>query len=174
MALYGQDIPHITWRQYCDVNPLKFAKYFKFAVIRDPLTRFTSAFDFLKTGGINQLDETFGMTILKPFSDANELAKALVTRDLQAEVLRWWHFRPQVEFIADERGGSKMDFLIRFENIHAGFMEVANRLNCKSCELPHLNKTRVRVELDLDDRARDVLFDLYKQDFTLWRSIAEE
>ncbi len=158
MALYGRGINHRTWREWYERNPEKFARYFKFAVIRDPMTRFSSSFDFLKDGGMREQDKTFANAVLTPFSNANDLARALIDADLQAQVLRWWHFRPQADFVADELGRSKMDLLIRFENLQAGVEAVARRLNRQTRELPHLNKTHVRLGAGLDKEARDVLY----------------
>jgi len=168
MALYGRQIPHYTWRKWHEINPKKFRDYFKFAVVRNPIYRFTSSFYFLKMGGMNEGDENFRTTILKPFVDPNEFAEALIDPDLQARVLKWWHFRPQTEFVADEFGRSKMDFLIRFENIGAGFDFVSRKLNGESRKLPHLNKTRTLPDVEMTRESRDVLECLYRKDFILW------
>jgi hypothetical protein len=66
-ALYGVLIPHYTWQEWRRVNPTKFKRYFKFAVLRDPVTRFASSFDFVKAGGINATDQEFSRVELADF-----------------------------------------------------------------------------------------------------------
>jgi hypothetical protein len=168
MALYGRQIHHHDWQVWHNLNPKKFNDYFKFAVVRDPVSRFHSSFYFLKNGGMNAADKQFADTVLKDFESPDALARALVDLNVQNPVLDWWHFRPQADFVADEHGQSKMDLLIRFENMDAGFKHVAQRLNCKSVALPHLNKTKIQPEVNLEKEARDVLGCLYRKDFILW------
>lgn len=172
MALYGRQVEHTPWNVWHDINPKKFQEYFKFSVIRDPISRFTSSFYFLKQGGMNAEDKEFGDTVLKDFDNPDALGRALTNVHLQKRVLDWWHFRPQANFIADEHGRSKMDLLIRFENVEAGFKQVAQRLNCGSVVLPHLNKTKNRPETMLKREALDVLACLYREDFILWENHA--
>jgi len=172
MALYGRNIPHATWHKWYDLNPKKFRSYFKFAVIRHPIPRFVSAFNFLKSGGMNERDQQFANRVLKRFTDASQLAKAMMDYPLQEEILRWWHFQPQVKFVADEAGRSKMDFLMRLENIDAGFAYILRRLNYQSLELPHLNKTSLQNNSPLDQEACEVLLAIYRRDLMLWENQA--
>jgi hypothetical protein len=65
-----------------------------------------------------------------------------------------------------------MDFLIRLENIDAGFGYVIRRLNYHSLELPHLNKTRLQNNSLLDEEACQVLSAIYRRDLTLWENQA--
>ncbi len=172
IALYGRNIPHATWHEWYDLNPKKFRDYFKFAIVRHPISRFVSAFNFLKAGGMNEQDQQFANRVLNRFADANQLAKAMMDFPLEEEILRWWHFRPQVEFVADKGGRSKMDLLIRLENIEAGFAYILRRLNYHSLGLPHLNKTRLQSNSPLDKEACQVLSAIYRRDLMLWENQA--
>jgi len=172
MALYGGETHHLSWQEWHEFNPEKFKHYFKFAVIRDPISRFASAFYYLKHGGMNARDKEFGETVLPTFDNPNDLAKALVDLNLQKQILTWMHFRPQAEFVTDERGQLKTDFLIKFENLDAGLKQVAQKLNCESPGIPHLNVTKTHPEVSLEKEARDVLNCLYRKDFVLWEKHA--
>jgi hypothetical protein len=172
LALYGRQVGHMDWNVWYEINPKKFEQYFKFSIIRNPISRFNSAFHFLKQGGMNVADKEFSDTVLKDFESPGALGKALIDPHLQEKVLDWWHFRPQAYFIADEQGRSKMDLLIRFENMEAGFRQVAQRLHCESVVLPHLNKTKDRPEEILEKEAVEVLACLYRKDFILWEKHA--
>jgi hypothetical protein len=172
MALYGRNFAHTTWRDWRELNPKKFNAYFKFAIMRDPVARFVSAFHYLRNGGMNAQDKDFGERVLKNFRDANELAKALVEPVLQRSILGWCHFRPQADYVADEHGQPQMDLILRFENLDEGFDRVAHRLCGEVRKLPHLNTTRDRPEPVLDKDARDVLECIYRRDFVLWQKHA--
>src|SRR5262245_10579050 len=100
LALYGMQVGHRTWREWRELNPRKFNTYFKFAVVRDPIARFASAFYFLRGGGMNAHDREFAERVLKQFAGPNELAKALVDYDLQRLVLGYQHFRTQADYVA--------------------------------------------------------------------------
>ena len=171
-ALYGVLIPHYTWQEWRRVNPTKFKRYFKFAVLRDPVTRFASSFDFLKAGGISATDQEFSRVELADFNTANDFAKALADPGVASRILSECHFTPQTEFVVSRSGRLKVDRLISFENLHAGFGAVARLLGSESMQLPHLNKTPQRRELRFDDEARAVLDRVYASDFNLWREQA--
>jgi hypothetical protein len=170
MALYGRQIPHASWREWRQFNPSKFKRYFKFAVLRDPISRFASAFYYLRSGGMNSSDKEFGERVLKPFADPNELAKALIDLELQRVILHWWHFRPQADFVADERGRPQIDLMLRFENLNEAFEAITRKLNVQGCKLPRLNATRERGEPVFDNEALEVLKCLYRTDFLLWQN----
>ncbi len=168
MALYNRGIAHMSWREWYQRNPRKFASYFKFAVLRDPIARFCSAFDFLKAGGMLQQDKEFAGRVLQRFATVNDLASALADVELQEQVMHWWHFRPQAYFVADEFGRSKMDLLIPLENLQTGVNEVARKLKLnRPIEIPYLNQTPIRHSEELNDHGRRVLRKLYQQDFAL-------
>jgi hypothetical protein len=169
MAFYGRQVPHITWYEWRELNPIKFRKYFKFAVVRDPVARFASAFYFLKSGGMNRHDRHFRDSCLGPFASANDLAKAFLDLEVQARVAQYWHFRRQADFVADGSGCPQVDLLIRFENLQLGFERVARRVNSAVRDLPHLNITPGHVDAEFDRESLEVLDSFYQSDFELWR-----
>jgi len=172
MALYGMQVGHRTWREWRELNPIKFRKYFKFAIMREPASRFISAFYYLRSGGMNASDKAFGDTVLGTFSDPSAFAKALVDNQLQRQVLNWRHFRRQADFVADERGLPTTDRLLRFENLEGSFDSISRRVNDNVKSLPRLNETTNKPEMKLDKGAVDVLECLYRTDFALWREHA--
>jgi hypothetical protein len=168
--LYGVGVGHHTWRYYLKINPSKYRNYFKFAVMREPISRFVSAFDYLKEGGSCEDDRVFSETVLKPFENANELALALGENNFASQIVfgDWDQFRPQAHFIADETGDLKIDLLIRFDQLAQGFKKVARKLNRDVPELPHFNKSRIRPKFVFDQKALGILSDLYHEDFRIW------
>lgn len=171
MALYGRQIPHRTWRDWRNLNPRKFNRYFKFAVMREPIARFQSAFGYLKQGGCCDTERDFADTVLRPFANINELARAMIDVGLQQRILSWEAFRPQCDFVADPLGTPQVDLLLRYENIARGFEQVADRLNCGTVRLPRLNATHWERET-VDHDAREILDCLFRKDFMLWETYA--
>jgi Sulfotransferase family len=171
MALYGRNTPHAKWSQWRDLNPVKFHKYFKFALIRHPIPRFVSAFNFLKSGGMNAQDQQIANSLLAPFANPSQLAKAMMDYLLQEQILRWWHFRPRIEFVADNAGRPQVDLLVRSENIDNAFTEILRRLNQGSVELPHSTEADYRAasRRSIDQEASDVLLAIYRRDLILWQ-----
>lgn len=60
----------------------------------------------------------------------------------------WWNpYRkyiftaPQLDFLIDENGEVKVDYIGRFENLQNDFNYICKRLNSNSIKLPHKNKT---------------------------------
>jgi hypothetical protein len=166
-----QFVNHRSWRYYRGTNRSKFDDYFKFAVVREPLDRFASAFDYVKAGGCGPVDECFAQTVLKPFSTANELAHALqdpLTRD--QVLFRRPYFLPQAWFIADDAGRSKMNRLLRFEHLAEDLQRLADELGRNKLLLRRLNKTPGRSPVAFDSQTIAVLNRIYREDFPLWRA----
>ena len=166
VSLYGQPNEHFTWKEWRRLHPRKFDAYFKFALVRDPFDRFVSAFRFLKVGGMYAWDREFAEQTLAPFAEPGELAEAMVNRPTRQAVLKWLHFRPQCEFVADARGNLKVDALFSFERLAESFEEIKNRIS-PNCTLPHLNKTIAPATRPLSARAVQVLKSVYATDFRL-------
>ena len=168
-ALYGRSIPHFTWRDWQLINPRKFRAFFKFAVLRDPFSRFTSAFDYLKGGGTTAYDKEFSESTLARVSTANDFAKSLKDPAFWNQVNKEYHFMPQSMYVADESGRPQVDLLVRFESLHADFPKIAKAVGREGARLAHLNKTPERKQIDLDAEARSLLGSLYERDFALWQ-----
>ena len=169
LAIYGRQIDSHPWPAWYDLNPRKFGSYYKFAVIREPISRFVSAFSFLKRGGLNDWDKSFAEKTLKPYDDPNQLAMALIDGHVQNAILQWEHFRPQVEYVADANGRSKMDLLFRFEDLEAGFELVCHKLGLER-KLPRFNNGQSKAS-PLNEDALEVLRCIYRSDLALYREI---
>jgi chondroitin 4-sulfotransferase 11 len=129
---------HVPYFEYEKANPRKFARYFKFAFVRNPWDRLLSAYLFLKKGGMNDADRTWTAKNLSQFENFEQFVLEWVTEE---NVWSWVHFMPQHYFICDSSGSIKMDFVGRMENLITDFTFVAHSIGSHA-ELSLLNKTR--------------------------------
>ena len=115
--------------------PTEFASYFKFAVARDPVERFLSAFHYLRQMPVHPaLHNQFAHDCVSP----EEFAGKLTPAALGAIV----HLLPQWRFVCDERGAILVDAVYRFEAMEAAWSEICDRIGLKHEPLARLNRSR--------------------------------
>ena len=61
IGLYGLSFGHHTAYDYYINNKKEWEKVFSFTVVRNPLDRFLSAYNFLMNNGVNKFDERFSI-----------------------------------------------------------------------------------------------------------------
>ena len=113
MALYGAAVGHRTLAEWQQLFPHSMSKVETMAVVRDPVARFVSAFNFLKAGGINELDRNFALKHLIDYDKPEQLACALIDPTWQARILTYPHFVSQVDFLKNSSGKIAVDCLVR-------------------------------------------------------------
>lgn len=168
-ALYGQNIEHQTAEEYRRISPTKFAAYFKFAILREPLDRFTSSFHFLKKGGMNTQDADWALRHLAPYDQPEQLAAAFIDINLQHAILDYYHFKPQADFVCSQ-GRLIVDEIYSMADLRANFPRICRKLGVER-ELPHLNQTQgreTRSSLAESSPAAAILRCVYRRDFELY------
>lgn len=162
-ALYGSKAAGHIDVNYCrgQLGSHDFASFFKFAFVRDPLTRAISAFQFLKSGGFNDGDAAWARENLAPYDTFDEfVAKGL------GQCLDYWHFRPQFTFITDFATGRLVaDFIGRFETLDRDFEIIAKVVN-PTATLGHLNKSAPVA--GCSERSRAIVRRVYRRDYRLF------
>jgi hypothetical protein len=147
-ALYGcLGMGHLPIREYRKLlRPRAFARMFKFTFVRNPFDRIHSAYRFLRTGGMGELDAEFNQRILDQFRNFEHF----VIEGLECEeVVRFWHFVPQIHFLGgDAAAVADLDFIGRYEMLKEDFNSVRRRVN-PSAILSHYNPTRPREDYRL-------------------------
>ncbi len=163
--LYGAQIKHATALYYSRVAPDLLALP-SFAIIRNPVERFLSAYRYARSGG------TRHRNISQPFLDRyasfrsiddaiDHLAAARSPFDIDHV------FRPQAWYLLDAQGQQAVDRLIPYERIG----EMGRLLGRPSLDhLPLFNRcdTRCEASAELPGRAQlDFLHEFYARDFAL-------
>lgn len=168
-ALAGRTRPrdHCAFQIYRQADPDRFARYFKFAFVRDPLTRLHSAYRYLVAGGNGDGDLRLAESIRSQCQNFDAFAQNWLS---ERHLISISLFRPQAFFVydgvADEFG---VDFLGRFENYAEDAAAVLERLGLDPHSLPSLNASRNAAhsasDLDLEAETRERVRALYALDY---------
>ena len=139
-SLYGNlGGGHTTIRQYQLIfSAADFYEYFKFTFVRNPWDRLFSAYTFLKSGGMGDLDQEWSARYLPDYPDFEQF---VMKGMLRPEVMGYTHFLPQTYFMRSFNGDYPMNFVGFFEQIVEDFDVVCSRLNTQT-PFDHHNKTR--------------------------------
>lgn len=160
LAVYGDDKPgHYLLEDYQYFNPEAYERSFKFAFVREPVSRFISAYNFLASGGSTSGDRFFKEKIIDRYEDINSFVELWLAND---NLLIKEHFVPQVYFTHID-GEMGLDFLGYFETLSSDYIKLQEHIH----DLPNLpyvnqgtkNKTTVLPQ------TRALLKELYKADY---------
>ncbi len=170
-AIYGYRVRHRTWPEVRDLCPRAWKSLPKIAVLRDPVDRFLSAFDYLKSGGRNEQDRRFAQRMIGPRAIGAFVDRFSENETFRSTTMHYFHFRPQTDYVCD--GNTVMvDHLIPFPRMAEGLEKLAG---VEPGALAHSNKTtgrRTRPS-DLSQAAVDRLRDLYASDAALYACTCE-
>ena len=167
-ALYGGPATHRSVRLYEFAAPDLAARSYKFAVLRDPVERFLSAFDFVLNGG--------GEHVPVIERSLRRLRRVRSVDDyldyLEKRRSNWIDIdnvgRPQTWFLTDRSGRIAVDALFTLDDL-ARVQEVVLRHG--GGEIMHMNRTRRSVRTLSADQLRRVRR-IYAADFALFRYMA--
>ncbi|SFI48437.1 sulfotransferase family 2 domain-containing protein [Albimonas pacifica] len=135
---------------------------FKFAFVRDPVSRTVSAFEFLRAGGLHRWDAAFAERHLARFADVEAFARDGLS---DPAILRYPHFREQVSFLTDPRTGRVgVDFVGRYERIGEDFARVCARLGVEAPLAERNRRPMAKAAPDLSDAAAARIRQVYRRD----------
>ncbi|MEM9249831.1 MAG: sulfotransferase family 2 domain-containing protein [Pseudomonadota bacterium] len=138
-ALFGHRVRHRDWREIRDLCPRAWGALPKIAVVRDPVERFLSAYDYLRGGGRNATDRGFAAAMIgaQPVTRiVDRLSQRLAYRK---RVQSYFHFRPQRQYVCDDTEQLRVDWLIPFSQLAEGLEALAG---IAPATLRHANTTR--------------------------------
>jgi len=168
-ALYGGWTGHRT-ALYCRIlDPAFFCENLRFAVLRDPVDRFTSAYWFLRRGGGSE------RKVSKWFAESCRHVVSIedLISHVEAHIGNVFALdnvlRPQVWFLQDESGNLLVEDLFLL-GVDDGRLAAYLRQRYGISELQHLNQTE-KGDLVLTDRQRDRIRAVYAADTELVRQI---
>lgn len=158
-------LAHLMAQDYVRYHYLSsdlFRQYYSFSVLRDPVARAVSLFNYLKLADAQQRPFDFDR-FLAWLAKQLELAKAPL--EIQNSPAHHFFFvRPQVDFITSADGAIIVQDLFFLEGIGEGFRIIQERAALRS-PLEHRNKSVQRVRMpDLKPQQIDVINQLYAAD----------
>ena len=117
-------------------------EFYKFTIIRNPWSRLYSAYSFLMKGGMNAEDTQWRDEHLTPFKDFNDFVMNWLT---EKNIYTGIHFVPQYEFLIDNSGTIKADYIARLETLDKDLISICERLG-KQPMIPKKNTTEGRKQ----------------------------
>ncbi|MEO0695312.1 MAG: sulfotransferase family 2 domain-containing protein [Pseudomonadota bacterium] len=147
-------------------DPRLFEDYYSFSVVRHPVTRLRSAFQYLKHTSLHETDRRFADQHLSKITTFPEFVQKLNDWHFRAMIVPWIHFQPQAYFLADLEGTLIVDEIFKLENIDKGFEQLKRRLGIDAT-LPKKNASTKSAESDLSPQHTDVIRSIYREDFAL-------
>lgn len=134
---YDAKVGHRTWYELHSMAPLDYQRWLKFCVIREPVDRFLSSYDYLRRGGRNPIDAEIGRRFVQKF-DINAFVAQLGQPGFCRQLMQYFHFRPQSEFILSADGHCMVNRLVPFSRLSE---QMAAMLELDIADIEHRNKT---------------------------------
>ncbi|MDA5093081.1 sulfotransferase family 2 domain-containing protein [Aliiroseovarius sp. KMU-50] len=116
---------HHSVHYLAKLDPIRFGRLPKFAILRHPAQRLQSAFNYLKYHSPFQTDREFASRHLSGFSDFDMFCRNETEQGFEA-FLFWPHFQPQVSFLCDATGRLCVDALTTLEMISEGLRSLGD------------------------------------------------
>mgnify|MGYP006303759135 FL=1 len=160
---------HFPWYVYRALDKKNYENFFKFAFVRDPLTRVYSVYKYLVHGGNQKCDAPLSDNVIKYGNFDQFVIHGLGQGHFRNHTL----FLPQANFILGPCGETMVDFVGRYENLSDEFQYVEKKLKLKQ-QLPTLNQSSASLDdehMHLSHDALKILQEIYKQDrvmFDYW------
>lgn len=159
---------HCTYREFQQANPSRYSSYVKFAVVREPISRFVSAFNYLKGGGNQTSDVDFKNSVIGD-SGINEFIQFKLNLDLVYHVTV---FRPQSYFVVNEYGEVETDYLFDLDSLGAQLSLVSDLPWFKNLSLGKLNQSEKSSER-LSPESINIIRSVYEEDFRLYEKVKD-
>lgn len=166
--LYGRQLKHHSVRYYASVAP-QVLNLPSFAILREPVCRFRSAFAFARSGG--SADRTISHPFnarYRAFESIDDAIDHLATARSPFDVDHI--FRPQAWYLTDAQGRCRVDNLVPYEDIdYLGTIMGLDELD----GLPRINGSTnscsSAAPITLNPSQEAFIEDFYSTDLALWR-----
>ena len=149
VGLYGIALGHHTAHEYYINNKNEWNNLFSFTIVRNPLDRFLSAYNFLKNEGINKFDKQFCNRHKLNAVDINTFINNFIS-EIRFKIFKpYIHFIPQHKFILHKRKNySLISKIYKFESLETEYQNIIRdiklnnpKFNPVKNNLPNINRT---------------------------------
>jgi hypothetical protein len=158
---------HAKWYEYFESNRYFFNQYHKFAIVRDPVERLHSTYQYLVSGGNQATSDLSLTTLIKNNSNSFDS----FVKEVLSEELLWLSplFQPQAAYIVNTQKQLMVDSLLRYEQLEADWRELTTTLKC-DFSLPHTNRSKAAdSKTDLSEQGHEKIRHLYQLDYELFK-----
>lgn len=169
--------PHCKYRDlFSQEGGLSRENYFVFSFVRNPWERLVSSFYYFMRGGRAEIDRFRRDTYLNKYQgDFRAFVRDIDSWFLLKEPDSIYadghipHFRPQSEFLVNEKMTIEIDFLGRLENVRDDFSHLCRALGQTPFTLPVKNKSRHKhYSAYYDSYCQDIVTEYYKTDIEVF------
>lgn len=167
-SLYNQKATgHSPISKYIEEDPKHYNEFYKFALVRDPVDRFFSAYRYLMKGGMGTYDVDFANDYLKPCGSLeNFVQKMKNSKRFRKIVLGWTHFIPQHEFLFFD-GDCAVDDIFRQESLSSDFSTIKKKLGVEGAFLKKVNVSKNEENDVISADSLRFLEEVYGEDIVL-------
>jgi hypothetical protein len=143
--LFGREMQHYTSREVRELFPEKWADYYKFSVVRDPVKRLVS--EYKRRMEVHNIDSDFDAFCLYTLQNLDHMVGHFHA-----------HLRPQSDYLSEE-----VDFVGRLEELGDNWRVLKGQLQIDE-DLPHSNASAPRQVL-ISAQSIDLINAVYQPDY---------
>ncbi len=163
-----------------DVKGLQEDRLWRFCFVRNPYTRFVSAYRWLRVPRKYNRVDAIQKEAVAQYKNLKEFCRNL--DEFVADPLNFpIHFYPQHEWITDTDGNLTMDYIGRFEEMNDSWKIITQKLGVPYNPVHNVHQKSIRGKASLlrkkitgdfnqemDDEVYELLHSFYKKDFELF------
>lgn len=159
---------HIEYTHFLLADRRKFQEYFKFCVVRDPLSRIHSCYRYLLKGG-NQTQKDLGLSATVRQNCANFDDFVGFVQENQLHAL-WPLLRPQACFVCDVDGTLMVDMVLHQERLASEYAGLVSNVPTLDRALQMLNAAETADRVSHAPPTLAVVRHLYQRDYATFYS----
>lgn len=154
---------HLKLREYEELLGDRIRDYYIFAVVRDPVDRMLSLYNYLASGGNgSKEDRVLKRRLIDTSLNFNQFIERHLTRELIGSIRL---FHRQIDYLTTDRVDFAQLDVIHFEQLDDAFTSIAERLQLEG-SLPHVNVSRSHdSRLVISNATREKIYELYREDY---------
>ncbi|ULO01700.1 sulfotransferase family protein [Campylobacter sp. RM5004] len=153
---------------YIKQDKNKFYQYFSFGFVRNPYDRMCSAYHYLKNGGAGGNDLEWSKIHLNKYESFRDFVLDLKNENIKNEILKYYHFIPQHEFLCNEQDEIIVNFVGFYENLNSDFEKILNILNMTRTMVWANKSEHNDFRTYYDKETYEIVKNIYLKDFQIF------